>query len=579
VEEVPITEPKDYTEPDVFYDINKEGFEDTADAKEVYSFPVSAKLNLPEVTSTSAPLLTSTLLPVLLEDTVTTVAAALQTSTLPPVLSEDTVTTEAVQTTQNVLLHQTDFATATVNNNALLSTAADMTVGEQSWTTTAYVQPSISTATTASAVVTTNLLQTQFQDSTNRIDHEDAEVYLGVGQAQPDPLKSATTSDASGFEVIHIGKPTTDPSEEPLNNSAHKIPNSLWTAFEHSREHEDETASPAVSTNPQEATEDTEEAGTEDGLNLAGLMSFMTPHHEEEEHVVHPTIIDIEDLPKPDEHTSEVLLIEELSGYEEDNETEAGGHKLPKAFDFGLPDVQGVESGDVQIHAFGLEQPSPLRNAEGGAKKREEWVKNWVARKYSKPKFPRGPVPILSASQPDTTDAPAELFSEVIDINSKSPNGFFSAAFAPTIPPLFLADPTLAANNAASSPAANVNVDFKSSLLEKYSRNKIKNSLFHNKAAENAGAPGLGSSNNSSRGSETAVPAVVAVNRPSPVVGGVPLGANTGIHRSYGGKQLSQADFESQILGVSSATEISVRSMICVKGRCFNGDDMSKLIS
>ncbi len=183
-------------------------------------------------------------------------------------------------------------------------------------------------------------------------------------------------------------------------------------------------------------------------------------------------------------------------------------------------------------------------------------------------------------AQPDTTDAPAELFSEVIDINSKSPNGFFSAAFAPTIPPLFLADPTLAANNiaaAAALPGANVNADYKSSLLEKYSRSKVKNSLFHNKAAENGG----GNATSSRGGSDTVTAAhpVAANNRPSPVVGGVPLGANTGIHRSYGGKQLSQADFESQILGVSSATEISVRSMICVKGRCFNGDDMSKLIS
>ncbi len=42
------------------------------------------------------------------------------------------------------------------------------------------------------------------------------------------------------------------------------------------------------------------------------------------------------------------------------------------------------------------------RNVEGVAKKREEWVKNWVARKYNKPKFPRGPVPLLSGSQVHT---------------------------------------------------------------------------------------------------------------------------------------------------------------------------------
>ena len=241
--------------------------------------------------------------------------------------------------------------------------------------------------------------------------------------------------------------------------------------------------------------------------------------------------------------------------------------------------------------------------------------------------------------QADTTAIPSELFAnnnevivnnnelfvnnnnnEVIDINSKSPSGFFSSAalFAPTIPPLFLVDPTLAAA-AKTSPRFNVNLDaivrdgssseertsssssfssssssaslplvnnaavansnnnnnangeFKSSLLEKYSRNKVKNGIFHK--AESSGAV------NSSRGGvyEAAGPLTPSV----PVfVSGIPLGANTDIHRSYGGKQLSQADFESQILGVSSATEISVKSMICVKGRCFNADDMGgKLIT
>ena len=80
---------------------------------------------------------------------------------------------------------------------------------------------------------------------------------------------------------------------------------------------------------------------------------------------------DIEDLPKPDEHTSEVLFIEEIPTeasndileevINEDVEEELEeGHKLPKAFDFGLPDVQTV-LGDVQIHSFGLEQSSSPR--------------------------------------------------------------------------------------------------------------------------------------------------------------------------------------------------------------------------
>ena len=51
------------------------------------------------------------------------------------------------------------------------------------------------------------------------------------------------------------------------------------------------------------------------------------------------------------------------------------------------------------------------------------------------------------------------------------------------------------------------------------------------------------------------------------------LGASPERIRSYGGRQLSQSDFERSILGVSTATEISVKSVICVKGQCFNADD------
>ena len=99
--------------------------------------------------------------------------------------------------------------------------------------------------------------------------------------------------------------------------------------------------------------------------------------------------------------------------------------------------------------------------------------------------------------------------------------------------------------------------DLKSTLLEKYSssrykkKNKNKNSLFHREEVKS-----------------------------SPVFGsGVVRGADTDLFRSYGGKSLSQSDFERQILGVSTATEISVKSMICVKGQCFNADDMGKLLS
>ena len=63
----------------------------------------------------------------------------------------------------------------------------------------------------------------------------------------------------------------------------------------------------------------------------------------------------------------------------------------------------------------------------------------------------------------------------------------------------------------------------------------------------------------------------------TPRVFGVPRGSRTDLFRSYGAASLSQADFERQILGVSTATEISVKSMICVKGRCYNADESGRL--
>ena len=101
--------------------------------------------------------------------------------------------------------------------------------------------------------------------------------------------------------------------------------------------------------------------------------------------------------------------------------------------------------------------------------------------------------------------------------------------------------------------------DLKSSLLEKYSSTRLKNkskskknSLFHREEVKSS---------------------------PVPSFNGVPRGANSDLFRSYAGKSLSQSDFERQILGVSSQTEISVKSMICVKGQCFNADDMGKFVS
>lgn len=612
IEEVPITESKDYSDPDIFYDVNKDGFEDS---KDEYSIPVSVKLAVPEAAATTVVAAQTTVV-----SNPTTPSAIVEETTAAVVVA---AAAEAQATTDVVDSNAVVPTTTTFSNPSTSAAAIGLT-------TTAFVQPATAVPTTAAVVgLSTEAPNPLYQDSTTLRQQQQTEIFNVASQPLEELQGPAT--DATGFEVIHIGPPaaaaTTDntaPTAEPLN-SAHKIPNSLWSVFENSREQEEASTAAAAVASATAAATAAEEAATSSNV----------------------VVVKTEDLPKPDEHTSEVLLIEEVPTEVSSSSSSSDlvdeiieevededGHKLPKAFDFGLlADAQSVV-GDVQIHSFGLEQ-SQRKEGEGVAKKREDWIKTWVARKFNKPKFPRGPVPIISAStsQADTTAVPTELFAnnnEVIDINSKSPNGFFSAAgaaaaslFAPTIPPLLLADPTLSAATAAkTSPRFNVNLDvtvrdggseertslsttstssssssavssplvnvagnangeYKSSLLEKYSRNKIKTGIFHNnnnnKAAENAGGA-VSNNSSSSRGVYEAAAAAPAA--PSYVVGGVPLGANKDIHRSYGGKQLSMADFESQILGVSSATEISVKSMICVKGRCFNADEMGgKLIS
>ena len=126
-------------------------------------------------------------------------------------------------------------------------------------------------------------------------------------------------------------------------------------------------------------------------------MSYSTPDQNSNASAFPIEIVEINDLPKPSEHESEVLVIEE---YDELSE------KVPKAFNFNHPNAQSVDNENVQIQSFGVEQVIPLRKPDGKykkketkTKKREEWIKNWVQRKFNKPKFPRAPLlPLAPAS-------------------------------------------------------------------------------------------------------------------------------------------------------------------------------------
>jgi len=411
------------------------------------------------------------------------------------------------------------------------------------------------------------------------------------------------------------------PTEKSYETAgAHKIPTNLWSSFEKSRddlpsetttesgEYDEIEPVPVPEEIPsvtevidEDITVDLEpEENNTEGFNVASIMSYSTPDQNSNASAFPIEIVEINDLPKPSEHESEVLVIEE---YDESSE------KVPKAFNFNHPNAQSVDNENVQIQSFGVEQVIPLRKPDGKykkketkTKKREEWIKNWVQRKFNKPKFPRAPLlPLAPASNVQfentvqtTTVEPEEEPSIEPEIEHSEPNEPLHSLFAPTVPPKItvevsnqrldfernilgvvstnknLLEPTLQptknrlnveydgiSRDGPKSKSLFSENDLKSSLIEKYSsaRHKVKNSLFHK-------------ADSFSRGKDVSPKYNV----------GVPRGAKTDTFRNYGGGKLSQAEFERNILGVSTATEISVKSMICVKGRCFNADDMGKLL-
>jgi len=130
----------------------------------------------------------------------------------------------------------------------------------------------------------------------------------------------------------------------------------------------------------------------------------------------------------------------------------------------------------------------------------------------------------------------AELLNRVNNIPTKSSP---VPAFVPTLPP----QPDSTTQEEAKE-AKDPKSLFGTDKYSKYSRNKL---------------------NFFSKNKEASRPKVSSV--------GVPLGAKTDVFKKYGDDKLSMADFERMILGVSTVTETSVKSSICVKGRCYSGDD------
>ena len=89
MEEVPITESRDYSEPDIIYDVTKDGFDDDVDT---FSVPVAVAFNVPE-TETPVVIQTSTVS----QEVTTSDVIETETSTAPVI--ETTTIRETVPTT------------------------------------------------------------------------------------------------------------------------------------------------------------------------------------------------------------------------------------------------------------------------------------------------------------------------------------------------------------------------------------------------------------------------------------------------------------------------------------------------
>merc|ERR1711953_1518838 len=308
------------------------------------------------------------------------------------------------------------------------------------------------------------------------------EVFLGTTRR--------SSLDISGAQTA---APTTEAAydvTEKTFETAHKIPGKLWSAYEISREAttEEIEIEPVPEVTPlkeldEETSVDTErdDINTE-GLNLASIMSYSMPD-ENSNATALPGIVDVEELPKPSENESEVLVIEQVPESVTNNPR---FHKVPKALE--TEHLIPVRQKDGKKYS---------KKSETKTKKREEWIKNWVGRKYNK--FQRTPLlPLASVhSQQEsnvqtTTENAQEDPSVLTDSAQNQPQ---HSLLVPTIPPKNPSDTSNLPKGASiESPAQskqqpnsrfNVNLDvtvrdgtelsdLKSTLLEKYSSSRYK---------------------------------------------------------------------------------------------------------
>ena len=247
---------------------------------------------------------------------------------------------------------------------------------------------------------------------------------------------------------------------------------------------------------------------------------------------------------------------------------------------------------------------STVSKAVYGAIKWEEYIKNWVARKYNKldNNSKKRLFSLNTTFQPQTTNEPEEETTPEAPTTTSesqtSPPGSTESTtsnnknaalpFAPTIVPpknKYInvdLDVTVRDGSTSSSvgKASTINTvtAAKNYISEKRKTflDKLKSTARKSLSDKNnLFAKSSKSGNKSSENSSSSISLLPSQKSSKKISWVYPRGSNTNVFKTWGGNSLSQAEFERKVLGVSTATEVSVKSMICVRGRCYNADDKS----
>eukprot|EP00095_Tigriopus_kingsejongensis_P010291 snap_masked-scaffold474_size162001-processed-gene-0.17 protein:Tk10291 transcript:snap_masked-scaffold474_size162001-processed-gene-0.17-mRNA-1 annotation:"neurogenic locus notch-like protein protein 1" len=329
---------------------------------------------------------------------------------------------------------------------------------------------------------------------------------------------------------------------------------------------------------PTEATSSGDQ-GAFNNFSLGGIFDYFLPQSTQRpEHLVintteaTPEVTEESTLELGTESELEVstlpnhlLAIDTESVGEEDTLLAYPGSRInhPKAIDtdsFNVPQVDDVNP------------PKKFLDDKLGyvVKKRERLIQSWVNRQHKdKPRYGTAKTPLATTEYPDSVEAsttsPQHLLApsttslttllaldeseEYESLQEEVDKAFFP--FAPTIPPKGKYSQEEESDPKESPKKHQLK---KQSLLAKYT-NARKTHLLKDTILSKA------------------VPAT------SPELGRIPVGSNPNVYKQWAGNSLSQSEFERQVLGVSTASEVSVKSMICVRGRCYNADDMTDIIS